>query len=75
MEPHELHKELFAILRESITPPGTKEDLEKTIHEVMSLLNHEIRSQEEATEAGDVQLSNRETEGSDNNGWSAEHGQ
>jgi hypothetical protein len=74
MEPHEFNKELFAILREALTTPGTKEDREKTIHEVMSLLNHEIRAEEETREASEVQMSARENGGTADNGWVAEHG-
>ena len=64
--------EIFARLRDSITPAKSKEELEKCIHGVMSLVQHEIRRVEE--EEGDVQLPTRDITDEQDARWTEEHG-
>jgi len=74
MEPLPFLTEIFARLQDSITPAKTKEDLEKCIHGVMSLIAHEIREIEEEDQA-DLPVSDRDAEDVDDSGWTTEHGQ
>ena len=67
--------EVFARLRDSITPAKSKEELEKCIHGVMSLISHEIRQIEEEDNKDSVPLSTGEPKDVNDEGWLAEHGQ